>query len=199
MPDHSKIAGSPRAQSNSDWRHDLHQRLAPLRLTPEREAEIVEELSQHLDDRCEELRAAGASDADARRQAIEELSRDGGLAARMQALAQARTPLPVVHGQPSRSLVRGISQDVVYAVRAMRRQPGVALTIVVTLALGIAVNMTAFTIVNGAALRDLAGLRGSRHPVGKSTSTSRKNSLVIRCLRCGMRQRSWSRSCSWLV
>jgi predicted permease len=151
MPDPSNTA--PRTQPSGDWRHDLHQRLAQLRLTPEREAEIVEELSQHLDDRCEELRAAGMSDEDARRRAIDELSLDGGLADRMQTLSQARAPQPLAHGQPSRSLVRGLTQDMVYAVRAMRRQPGIALTIVITLALGIAVNMTAFTIVNGAALR----------------------------------------------
>ena len=41
------------------WTTDLRRRLAPLRLvSPAREAEIVEELSQHLDQRYEELRAA---------------------------------------------------------------------------------------------------------------------------------------------
>ena len=50
-----------------DWTADLRARLAELRLTPAREAEIVEELSQHLDDRYEELRASGSSDTDARR------------------------------------------------------------------------------------------------------------------------------------
>ena len=67
-----------------DWSHDLRGRLAELRLSPAREAEIVEELSQHLDDRYEELRANGSSDADARRLAVEELSEAGGLAQRMQ-------------------------------------------------------------------------------------------------------------------
>ena len=38
-----------------DWSHDLRRRLSELRLSPAREAEIVEELSQHLDDRYEEL------------------------------------------------------------------------------------------------------------------------------------------------
>ncbi|HEU4693098.1 MAG TPA: ABC transporter permease, partial [Vicinamibacterales bacterium] len=74
---------------------------------------------------------------------------------RMQVLSQVHTPPPIVSGQPTRSVMRGAWQDVVYAARSMRRQPGFALTIVVTLALGIAVNMTAFTIVNGAALRPL--------------------------------------------
>jgi len=48
-----------------------------LQLTPAREAEIIEELSQHLDDRYEELQASGASNADARRMTLEELSETG--------------------------------------------------------------------------------------------------------------------------
>ena len=36
-----------------DWSAHLRTRLAPLRLSPAREAEIVDELSQHLDDRYE--------------------------------------------------------------------------------------------------------------------------------------------------
>ena len=39
-----------------DWRHAIERRLAPLRLAPTREAEVVEELAQHLDDRYEEMR-----------------------------------------------------------------------------------------------------------------------------------------------
>ena len=62
------------------WSHDLKARLAELRLSPAREAEIIEELSQHLDDRYAELRAAGSSDAEARRMALDELNEAGGLA-----------------------------------------------------------------------------------------------------------------------
>ena len=43
-----------------EWIADLRPRLASLRLSPEREREILDELSQHLDDRYEELRAGGA-------------------------------------------------------------------------------------------------------------------------------------------
>jgi putative ABC transport system permease protein len=152
MPDPSMNSGSPPG-SRGDWRRDLRARLAELRLSPEREAEIIEELSQHLDDRYEELRRAGARDEDARRLALDELNESGGLAGRMQALSQARTPAPVVHGQASTGWLRGIWQDLRYAVRTVTREPGFAATIVVTLALGIAVNTVVFTIVNAAVLR----------------------------------------------
>lgn len=42
-----------------DWRHDVRARLSSLRLSATREAEIVDELSQHLDDRYRELEQAG--------------------------------------------------------------------------------------------------------------------------------------------
>jgi len=54
----------------SDWRHAIARRLEGLHLPPTREAEVVEELSQHLDDRYRELRSAGASEATARSEAI---------------------------------------------------------------------------------------------------------------------------------
>jgi putative ABC transport system permease protein len=42
-----------------DWSEHVRSRLAALRLSPAREAEIVEDLSQHLDQRYEGLREGG--------------------------------------------------------------------------------------------------------------------------------------------
>src|SRR2546427_9675451 len=60
-----------------DWRYAIEQRLDGLRLAPTREAELVEELSQHLDDRYNELRIGGATEEDAYRDALEELGACG--------------------------------------------------------------------------------------------------------------------------
>ena len=49
-----------------EWADHVRARLASLSLSPTREAEIIEELSEHLDQRYEELRADGASDAEPR-------------------------------------------------------------------------------------------------------------------------------------
>jgi putative ABC transport system permease protein len=136
-----------------DWTGDLRVHLAGLRLEPAREVEIVEELSQHLDDRYDELCANGASHADARRLVIDELRETGTLTHRMQSLAQARRPAPVVPGAPPGGLLSGLWQDLRYALRTLRQHPGVTATIVLTLGVGIAVNTTVFTIVNAAVLR----------------------------------------------
>ena len=138
-----------------EWTADLRARLSGLGLTAAREAEIIEELSQHLDDRYEELRASGSSDADARRLALEDLSEREALAQRMRALSQTHSPAPIVHGQPSKRRMHGLWEDLRYAGRTMRKQPGFTALVVLTLGLGSAVNATVFTIVNALVLRPL--------------------------------------------
>jgi hypothetical protein len=57
MPDPSTPSGS-RPASRGDWATHVRSRLSSLRLSPAREHEIVEELSQHLEDRWRELASA---------------------------------------------------------------------------------------------------------------------------------------------
>ena len=75
---------------DSSWSEHLHARLASLSLSPAREAEIIDELSQHLDECYEELRAGGASDLEARRVVIEELLDRDALAEQMRSLRRPR-------------------------------------------------------------------------------------------------------------
>ena len=49
-------------------------------------------------------------------------------------------------------------QDLFYALRLMRRTPGVAATAIASLALGIGVNALVFSVVNGLVLRPLPGV-----------------------------------------
>ena len=53
-----------------DWANEVRARLASLHLSPTREAEIVDELSQHLDDLYRESIAAGATPEEATRVAL---------------------------------------------------------------------------------------------------------------------------------
>ena len=57
-----------------EWSQEIQKRLKNLNLPPAREAEIVEEVAQHLEDRYQELVAGGAVEDEARRVALEELS-----------------------------------------------------------------------------------------------------------------------------
>ncbi|HEV2665542.1 MAG TPA: hypothetical protein VG324_11555, partial [Blastocatellia bacterium] len=57
-----------------EWKQEIRERLSPLKLAATREAEIVEELAQHLEDRYTELLYCGAAAEEADRAALEELS-----------------------------------------------------------------------------------------------------------------------------
>src|SRR6266540_1145238 len=55
------------------WKKEIRRRVARLQLAPAREAEIVEELVQHLEDRYQELLLAGATQEEALSLALAEL------------------------------------------------------------------------------------------------------------------------------
>ena len=108
----------------STWREELTARLERLHLRPEREAEIIEELSQHLDDRVRELVTAGTAIDDAHRSALADLDAPGELA-RQLAVIERRSPYDLpAPGRPSRGRWLGaVSMDIAYTVRALRRSP----------------------------------------------------------------------------
>ena len=84
-----------------DWRAEIAERLASLRLAPEQEADLADELAQHLEDRFRELRIRGASEADARRVVLEELDGEGSLAATLRDVVQRGTSAAAL-GTPGR-------------------------------------------------------------------------------------------------
>src|SRR4029450_14069198 len=79
------------------WAVEGRARVAALPLTARRQAEIVEELSQHLEDHYRELVDSGASPADAAQLALAEFRSGDRFAAHTSGLRQAHTPRPGGH------------------------------------------------------------------------------------------------------
>jgi putative ABC transport system permease protein len=138
-----------------DWKSEIESRLASLRLAAGREAEIVEELALHLEQRYAELREQGVDEAAALALVREELLADESIAERMRPLRQANASPVVAAGAPRQGLLADFWQDLRLAARMLRKQSALTLMVVLTLAIGVGANGALFALVDRVLLRDL--------------------------------------------
>lgn len=156
-----------------EWKAELRARLTSLRLDPGREAEIVEELAEHLDERYRELRDSGLDHAAAINLVRRELLDDDAFAEQMRPLRQANVPAPLAPGRQRGRLLEDLWQDLRLAGRMLRKQAALTAAIVLTLALGIGANGAMFALADRVLLRELPFPEPERlMSIRESTATS---------------------------
>lgn len=137
-----------------DWSKELKTRLAGLSIEPVREAEITEEISQHLNDRYEELLAGGASPQHAEQSLKQELNA-GHLDAQLRSLLPLAQP-PLVPGHEDRgNILTGLWRDLHYASRSLRLNRGFSMVAILSLMLGIGANTAIFQLLDAIRMRSL--------------------------------------------
>jgi len=138
-----------------DWKPEIRARLSAVRLAPAREAEIVEELAQHLDDRWRELVDGGATAEDAERKARDEFSDHDVLAPYLSALRQAHWADPSPPGANRPVSLHGLGADLRHSWRTLRGAPSFTAAALLVLSLGIGATTAVFAVVDTVVLRGL--------------------------------------------
>jgi predicted permease len=141
-----------------DWRACVRRLVSRAKLDSVTEAEVVEELVQHLEDRYNDLLASGLPEQDAEQAVLAELRDAEQFRDALRARRQSTTGVALGHQpEPKRrwSMFANIGHDLAIAIRMIRSKPGYSAMVIAMLALGIASNAAIFSIFNTLFLKPL--------------------------------------------
>src|ERR1051326_1211245 len=130
-----------------DWTGEVRARVGAAGIAPGRERDIVEELSLHLRERCEELQARGKTEAEAEAIMLAELEQ-GHLADEIRRIERTHLPPAVLGERPRGRWLASLWQYIRYGARVLRLNPAFTAICIVSLALGIGANTAIFQLID---------------------------------------------------
>ncbi|MDX2057993.1 MAG: ABC transporter permease [Gemmatimonadales bacterium] len=161
---------------------EFGRRLRQLWWRPSVADEVDAEVQFHLEMRIKELVARGLSPEAARAEAVARLGDGAAFRATLRRLGRERNTM-----RQQREWFDELSQDIRYAIRSLRQQPGFTLTALVTLAIGIGATTAIFSFLYSVVLRplpipeaDRVVVVGDGNPEGPAWSVSVGNYVDYR-------------------
>src|SRR5437763_12833650 len=123
------------------WLYTIPLRLRSLFRWAQADQELDDELRDHLERKTQEYVAQGMTQEEAHRRARLDLE---GIEQTKEKCRDARRV----------NWIQDFMQDLRYGLRMLRKNPGFASTVILTLGLGIGMNSAIFTVTNGFLLRE---------------------------------------------
>lgn len=139
-----------------DFKSEIRTLLARLNLSPEREQEIIEELSLDLEERFEEAVSRGASEEEVKELALNELTLPASLSDQLRHVERpVRHRAVMIGAQTKGNRFAGFADDVRFGLRMLAKQPGFAVVAILTLSIGIGMSTLMLSIVHDVLIRPL--------------------------------------------